>query len=63
MNPIDRRTAGRAVLAAGALAAVGGAARAQTWPTRPNASARRWGSRWWLKTDPVLAVRSGSNWW
>ena len=35
MNPIDRRTAGRAVLAAGALAAVGGAARAQTWPTRP----------------------------
>jgi tripartite-type tricarboxylate transporter receptor subunit TctC len=35
MNPIDRRTAGRALLAAGALAAVGGAARAQTWPTRP----------------------------
>lgn len=35
MTPIDRRTAGRALLAAGALAAVGGAARAQTWPTRP----------------------------
>jgi tripartite-type tricarboxylate transporter receptor subunit TctC len=35
MNPIDRRAAGRALLAAGALAAVGGAARAQTWPTRP----------------------------
>ncbi|MBU6190000.1 MAG: tripartite tricarboxylate transporter substrate binding protein [Betaproteobacteria bacterium] len=35
MTPIDRRSAGRALLAAGALAAVGGAARAQTWPTRP----------------------------
>ncbi len=35
MNSIDRRTAGRALLAAGALAAAGGAARAQTWPTRP----------------------------
>jgi len=35
MTPIDRRTAGRALLAAGALAAVGGAARAQSWPTRP----------------------------
>ena len=35
MNPINRRTAGRALLAAGALAALGGAARAQAWPTRP----------------------------
>ncbi|NBS63523.1 MAG: tripartite tricarboxylate transporter substrate binding protein [Betaproteobacteria bacterium] len=35
MNPINRRTAGRALLAAGALAAVGGAARAQAWPSRP----------------------------
>lgn len=35
MNPIDRRTVGRAVLAAGALATAGGVARAQTWPTRP----------------------------
>jgi len=35
MNPIDRRTVGRAVLAAGALAAAGGVARAQSWPTRP----------------------------
>ncbi len=35
MNSIERRTAGRALLAAGALAAAGGAARAQTWPTRP----------------------------
>lgn len=35
MNPINRRTAGRALLAAGALAALGGAARAQAWPSRP----------------------------
>ena len=35
MNPINRRTAGRALLAAGALAAVGRAARAQAWPSRP----------------------------
>ena len=35
MNPIDRRTVGRAVLAAGVLATAGGVARAQTWPTRP----------------------------
>jgi tripartite-type tricarboxylate transporter receptor subunit TctC len=35
LNPINRRTAGRALLAAGALAALGGAARAQAWPTRP----------------------------
>lgn len=35
MSSIDRRTAGRALLAAGALAAAGGAARAQNWPTRP----------------------------
>ncbi len=35
MSSIDRRTAGRALLAAGALTAVGGAARAQNWPTRP----------------------------
>lgn len=35
MNPFNRRTAGRALLAAGALAALGGAARAQAWPSRP----------------------------
>jgi tripartite-type tricarboxylate transporter receptor subunit TctC len=35
LNPINRRTAGRALLAAGALAALGGAARAQAWPSRP----------------------------
>jgi tripartite-type tricarboxylate transporter receptor subunit TctC len=35
LNPINRRTAGRALLAAGALAAVGRAARAQAWPSRP----------------------------
>jgi tripartite-type tricarboxylate transporter receptor subunit TctC len=35
LNSINRRTAGRALLAAGALAAVGGSARAQAWPSRP----------------------------
>jgi len=35
LNPFNRRTAGRALLAAGALAALGGAARAQAWPSRP----------------------------
>jgi len=35
LNPINRRTAGSALLAAGALAAVGRAARAQAWPSRP----------------------------
>lgn len=35
MNPTNRRTAGRALLAASALAVVGGAARAQAWPARP----------------------------